>query len=320
VKGTDRIVLLSVGIVALLAAFYLMVLSPKREKASQLDKEITQLTAEIDQQELVATFAEQARQDFPRYYGQLVVLGKAVPDQADQASTIVQLSQIASRTGVDFRSIKVTEGGAAPTATAATAPATTAPATTTPPADGTSTPAGTATTTTPSDGTTTTPSDGSTPPADGSAAGSTAEAGTAAAPATTTAAPAPATEAAAASLPIGASVGPAGLPILPYDLSFQGTFFDIANFMAGVDSLVHLGEGSGQIAANGRLLTVDGFSLKPLPTLSGEQELKATFTVTTYVVPSDQGLTAGASPTGPSASPLQPEATPASTTTPTVTP
>jgi Tfp pilus assembly protein PilO len=123
----------------------------------------------------------------------------------------------------------------------------------------------------------------------------------------------------AASLPIGATVGAAGLPILPYDLTFQGSFFDIASFMSGVDSLVHLGEDGGQIVANGRLVTVDGFSLKPLPTLSGEQELKATFTVTTYVVPSDQGLTAGASPTAPSA-PLQPQTTPASTTTPTVTP
>jgi hypothetical protein len=35
--------------------------------------------------------------------------------------------------------------------------------------------------------------------------------------------------------------------------------------------------------------------------------------VTTYVTPADQGLTAGASPTGPS--PVAPAATPASTTT-----
>jgi hypothetical protein len=90
--------------------------------------------------------------------------------------------------------------------------------------------------------------------------------------------------------------------------------------MSGVDSLVHLQEGSGQVAADGRLLTLDGFSLKPIPTLGGEPVLNATFAVTSYVVPSDEGLTAGAAPGGPSASPLQPQATPTSTTTPTVSP
>jgi Tfp pilus assembly protein PilO len=324
-KGTDRIVLLSLAIVGLLAAFYFMVLSPKRENAAELERENTELQASIDEQEQVATFAEQARQDFPRYYGRLVVLGKAVPDEADQASTIVQLSQVASRSGVEFRSIKVADSGG----TAATAAAATGSATTTPPAGGTSTTSGTTTTpstetattpstetaTTPSTGTTTAPSDGSTPPADDSAAGS----GTTTPTASTTGA-APATEAAAASLPIGATVGPAGLPVLPYDLAFQGTFFDIAEFMSGVDSLVHLREGSSHVAADGRLVTVDGFSMKPIPTLGGGQKLSASFVVTTYVVPSGQGLTAGATPTGPGTSPLQPSTTPTSTTSPTVSP
>jgi Tfp pilus assembly protein PilO len=295
---SDRAILLSLAIVALLGAFYFMVLSPKRDKASQLGEEITQLESQISQQEQVASFAEQARQDFPRYYGQLVVLGKAVPDQADQSSLIVQLNQIATRSGADFRTITTAEGSGTAAAAAPPTPAA-------PPADGT--------TTTP--GTSTTPSDGSTPPADGSATGTE----TTATPAAAGTTPAPATEATAASLPIGATVGPAGLPIMPYDLTFQGSFFDIADFMSGVDSLVHLREGSGQVAADGRLLTVDGFSLKPISTLGEETKLKASFLVTSYVVPADEGLTAGASPTAPSASP-QPQATPASTTTPTVSP
>ena len=78
-KGTDRIVLFSLAMVGLLAAFYFMILSPKRQEASKLGDEVTQLQASIDQQNQVAQFAEQARQDFPRYYGRLVVLGKAVP-------------------------------------------------------------------------------------------------------------------------------------------------------------------------------------------------------------------------------------------------
>jgi Tfp pilus assembly protein PilO len=307
----DRVILISLAIVGVLAVFYLMVLSPKREKASELGTEIAQLNSDIDQQEQIASFADQARQEFPRYYGRLVVLGKAVPNQGDQASMIVQLNQVASRTGVDFRAITLSEGGGA-ASTASTSTATTPPT-------GTSTAPGT--TTTPSDGTTTTSTDGSTPPSGGSTTATpSTSTGSAATPTAATTGSAAATEEAAASLPLGATVGPAGLPIMPYDLSYQGTFFDVADFMSGVDSLVHLREGSGQVSADGRLVTLDGFSLTPIPTLGGEQKLDATFAVTTYVVPADQGLTAGASPTGPSASALQSQATPASTTTPTVTP
>ncbi|MGH2951055.1 MAG: hypothetical protein ACRDKX_03320, partial [Solirubrobacterales bacterium] len=123
---------------------------------------------------------------------------------------------------------------------------------------------------------------------------------------------APATEAAAAVLPIGSTVGPAGLPVMPYDLDFRGSFFDIADFMAGLDGLVRL-KGDG-VGVDGRLLTVDGF------TLSGDQRtgfpfLEADLHVTTYVAPADQGLTAGATPQAPATATTPATPTPASTTT-----
>jgi hypothetical protein len=59
------------------------------------------------------------------------------------------------------------------------------------------------------------------------------------------------------------------------------------------------------------LLTVDGFSL--LGGAPGSSpELKANFAVTSYVTPSTQGLTLGATPGGPAVSPAQPGTTPAS--------
>jgi hypothetical protein len=128
-----------------------------------------------------------------------------------------------------------------------------------------------------------------------------------------------ATEAAAAMLPIGASVGPAGLPVMPYELSFVGGFFQIADFMKHVDSMVRTRH--GEVAVDGRLLTVDAFTLSPVldegssksvPTLTAE------LSVTTYLTPAEQGTTAGATPSGPApaaATPATP--TPASSTTPT---
>jgi Tfp pilus assembly protein PilO len=126
--------------------------------------------------------------------------------------------------------------------------------------------------------------------------------------------PTAATEATAADLPLGASVGAAGLPTMPYDLSFEGTYFQVANFIKGVDDLVHM-RGSSQVAADGRLLTIDGFSLAPAPdTEPSNPTLTVKLAVTSYVTPSDQGLTAGASPSGPSSPLTQPQAQPASAT------
>jgi Tfp pilus assembly protein PilO len=115
---------------------------------------------------------------------------------------------------------------------------------------------------------------------------------------TTATAPAAATptEAEAALLPIGASIGTAGHGVMPYDLSFEGSFFDVADFIHGIDSLVDAKE--KEIAVDGRLVTLDGFSLATDPD-EGFPHLLANFTVTTYVVPPSEGVTAGASPTEP---------------------
>jgi Tfp pilus assembly protein PilO len=143
----------------------------------------------------------------------------------------------------------------------------------------------------------------------------------AAAPSTSTAGTttttAPATESAAALLPIGATVGSAGLPVLPYELTFRGTYFQIADFMAGIDNLVKSRKGT--IAADGRLVTIDGFSFTADDSEAFPM-LKATLNVTTFVTPAGQGLTAGASPAGPAAPPATPEATQAASTTTPATP
>ena len=107
---------------------------------------------------------------------------------------------------------------------------------------------------------------------------------------------APATESAAALLPIGAAVGDAGLPVMPYGLQFRGDFSHVADFVHGLDSRVSTDD--EKVLASGRLITIDGFALKADPEL-GFPHLQASFAVTTYVTPETQGLTAGATPSGP---------------------
>jgi Tfp pilus assembly protein PilO len=127
-------------------------------------------------------------------------------------------------------------------------------------------------------------------------------------PASATGEPVSATEAAASLLPLGAGIGPAGLAVMPYTLTFQGNFFEIADFIEGLDSLVKTT--NEEAVVDGRLITVDGFSLTENPERRFP-ELQASFSVTTYLTPPGQGITAGASPGGFEAA----TATPAATTT-----
>lgn len=114
------------------------------------------------------------------------------------------------------------------------------------------------------------------------------------------------TEAAAAAMPLGAGIGPAGLAVMPYTLTFEGSFFKVADFIKGLDSLVATQE--EQVAVEGRLLTVNGFSLQGAPK-AGFPALEATFSVTTYLTPPGEGVTGGASPESPGTTEVAPVAT-----------
>jgi Tfp pilus assembly protein PilO len=116
------------------------------------------------------------------------------------------------------------------------------------------------------------------------------------------------TEAAAATMPLGATIGPAGLGVMPYNLTFDGSFFEIADFIKGLDTLVDTGK--EDVTVDGRLLTIDGFSLKGA-TKAGFPQLEANFVITTYLTPPGLAPTAGAAPETPATT----EATPAATTT-----
>ena len=112
---------------------------------------------------------------------------------------------------------------------------------------------------------------------------------------TTTSAP---TEASAATLPLGATVGPAGLPVTPYTLTYYGGFFDMAGLFSDLDNRVKVNDAGTDPIAHGRLMTVDGFSMSADP-VKGFPSVAAEIAVTTYMVPADQGIAAGATPTGP---------------------
>jgi Tfp pilus assembly protein PilO len=107
----------------------------------------------------------------------------------------------------------------------------------------------------------------------------------------------PATEVEASLLPLGATIGTAGLAVMPYSLSFSGNFFAIAKFIGKVDDLVESNQ--SKMLVDGRLVTISGFSLSTSTSEGEGSQLQATFSVTTYLTPPGQGVTAGATPAAP---------------------
>ena len=54
-------------------------------------------------------------------------------------------------------------------------------------------------------------------------------------------------------------MGSAGFPTMPFSFVFSGTFFDMERFFGDVQSFVRVN--GKEVDANGRLLSIDGFSL-----------------------------------------------------------
>jgi len=108
-KATDKSVLLGLGILGLLAAFWFLMLAPKREQAAELGTRVTELRTQVSEQEQLAASAAEAQDNYAANYERLVVLGKAAPVGGDTPSLLAQLSTLADRSGTRFGSL--TSGG-----------------------------------------------------------------------------------------------------------------------------------------------------------------------------------------------------------------
>lgn len=109
-KRSDRTILLLLGVLALLAGFWFLVLAPKREKAAELGDRVAQVQQEIDAQRQLLSQVSAAKDGYESSYRSLVELGKAVPADAETSSMIVQMQELADRAKVDFDAITLTDG------------------------------------------------------------------------------------------------------------------------------------------------------------------------------------------------------------------
>jgi hypothetical protein len=132
VTKTYKLLIAVTATAAALAAFWFFALAPQREEAAALEKKIDKQKAALASAKQTLGSYESARDNYSSNYATVVRLGKAVPDDDDTRSLLVQLDNAAEGTGVDFRTISV-GGSAGAESAAASATAGTAAATAPPP-------------------------------------------------------------------------------------------------------------------------------------------------------------------------------------------
>ncbi len=265
----DRNVIGVVAALVIVAAAWFLLISPLRSDGKVLDDQIAAAQARLTTAQVAVGAGETAQKTYRQDYASVARLGKAVPADDDVPSLVVQLDGAAKRSRVDFRSIVLAGSG---TAVAA-------PATATPGAQVAALAA----------------------EQNGGATGASGASGASGATGATgpSAAFAAATQAAAAALPPGTVVGAAGFPTMPFNFTFNGSFFRLQDFLARLDRFTEI-DGT-KVTVRGRLLTVDGFSLAA--SAKGFPNMTASISATSYLLPAEQGLLAGANSLTPGAIP-----------------
>ncbi len=117
--GRDRIVLIGVVVLAVLAAAWIMVVSPEREKASELNAQVVAAQTSLSAAEGKLANARAAQSQYATAYASLVSLGKAVPPTQEVPALIDQLTQASNQKNVDFSSITTGGSGGSSTSTSA---------------------------------------------------------------------------------------------------------------------------------------------------------------------------------------------------------
>ncbi len=272
--------------VLLAAVYWFLVLAPKRSEAGRLTAQLAKVERKRDDANGRANALESAKSSYAKDYETIVRVGKAVPSALDMPSLIVQLDGAAKGTGIRFKRIKA---GARAEAPPPTPPALANKAAASGPGKARDTAkAGATTSEQASNKSGATPTSGS--------------GGTAAAPAP------------GATPADGSSSGVAGLDSVPLEFTFTGSFFDLADFFHSMKRFVRVA--NKRVKVEGRLVTIDGFSFEA----SEFPTLKAEVRGTVYLVPKEEGKTAGATPNGPAPATTQQASSQSSSTPPASTP
>src|SRR3954453_6996563 len=98
----DRKILLALIPLVLIAAYWFLLLAPKREQAGKIRDELSQAQAARDPAQQKASQLAGAKRSFAAHYATVAASGKATPPSVDMPTLLVQLDRAARGTGIKF--------------------------------------------------------------------------------------------------------------------------------------------------------------------------------------------------------------------------
>lgn len=101
----DRLMLMGIAVLAVLAVGWYMVVSPEREKASKVSAEVQSARQQLTSAEAQANEALSAKARYSTAYTSLVTLGQAVPASAETPALIYTLDKATHKHNIQFSSI-----------------------------------------------------------------------------------------------------------------------------------------------------------------------------------------------------------------------
>jgi hypothetical protein len=274
----DRKVMIVVVALALLGAFWFLVISPKRSALAEAKQAKADAQAQLDTAIQAETAAKTVKVEKPEAYAKLIKLGAAIPVDDDFESLLVQVNDLSDGADVEFSSLSASSAAAASGVTSAVGGSVCDPEGTgaTGAAAG-ATPAAPASPATGATGTT----------------GSTAQTwvGRSREKAQNAAAEAEARNQAVscASAPtlVDLSAQAAGLDSYKYQLIFSGSYFNLTSLVC--DLLAMVKTRNGKVSVTGRLLDVNTITM----TVTEFPLLNASVQLTGYSMPLTSGSAGG---------------------------
>ena len=262
----DRKIVLVLAPLILLLGYWFGVLAPQRAESAKVEEELTKARGERDTAQAQIGQLNAAKASFAGDYQTVIRMGKAIPDRTDMPSLLVQLDRAARRTGIDMNQIQVSPAAATPGGASGSTP----------------------------------PAGGSGPGAGGTGASSAQGKAVQGAGNAVNDANAKNQQNAAAAGGTGAAPGgqqAPGLSSVGLQFELSGDFFSMAEFFHRMKRFVRVA--NENLVIRGRLIVIDTWSFEAQPPAN---KLKATVGATVYLSPKAQGgVTAGATPGGPSA-------------------
>lgn len=120
--GRDRIVIIVLGALAVLAAVFMLLVSPEKHKAAQVSAQAETARSELSSARTKLAEAQRDEKGYAEAYASIVSLGQAVPAEQEVSSLVYELDHASTNDKVNFESIAAGSGGS----TASSTPATTA--------------------------------------------------------------------------------------------------------------------------------------------------------------------------------------------------